>query len=89
MQDFLWKGKFEEKKFHLLAWEEVYSEVNKEGLGIRSLRTMNIVLLIKMVSCIYIDHQSLWNSSLITKYLDIDQVERVFTARDSPMGSMI
>lgn len=49
MTQFLWQGKSEEKKIHLVAWDVVSSCRSKGGLGIRKLRPMNPELLGKLI----------------------------------------
>ena len=40
-QDFLWHGRSEQKKFHLVDWTLVCKSKEEGGLGIRPLRQMN------------------------------------------------
>jgi hypothetical protein len=46
-RDFLWGGKNEEVKFHLVEREKVCSPIDEGGLGIRNVRRFNQALLRK------------------------------------------
>lgn len=44
-KEFLWGGRMEERKFHLVDWDTVYSSIWEGGLGIKKLQVFNNSLL--------------------------------------------
>lgn len=89
MRDFCWQGNSEARKIHLVAWDVVCTNLRRGGLGIRSLRTMNKAMLGKILWQVYTDHNALWSRAIRYKYLDSDQVERIFIVVDTPISSVV
>lgn len=45
VRDFLWEGKMVERKYHLVNWDSVCSNVKDGGLGIKNFRIFNRALM--------------------------------------------
>ncbi|XXG59153.1 hypothetical protein AAC387_Pa04g1283 [Persea americana] len=67
-RDFLWHGREDSKKIHLVNWKLVCSPKDSGGLGLRPLRNMNQALLGKWLWRLGEDSYGLWRSILIAKY---------------------
>ena len=48
-EQFLWTGMEKKKRMALFTWEKVSIPINKEGLGLRRVLTMNDSLLAKLI----------------------------------------
>ncbi|KAJ0788215.1 putative RNA-directed DNA polymerase [Helianthus annuus] len=57
---FLWGGSLEEKKTHWVGWDRVASPIDCGGLGIRSLGSINISLLLKWAWRFKSEKGNLW-----------------------------
>ena len=66
--DFLWHGRNEEKKFHLVDWSSVCRLKVEGGLGIRPLRQMNQALLGKWLWRLGDESEGLWKELVEGKY---------------------
>lgn len=67
-RDFLWEGQGEIRKFHLVNWELVCSDVKGGGLGIKSLKHFNIALLGKWLWRFLADRSGMWRRVVVCKY---------------------
>lgn len=67
-RDFLWQGREEKRKFHLLEWRSICQPKKMGGLGIRPLKLVNQALLGKWLSRIGEDNNSLWRKIILAKY---------------------
>ncbi|KAF7826508.1 putative ribonuclease H protein At1g65750 family [Senna tora] len=65
---FLWNSSGRERKPHLVAWKEVCEPVEKGGLDIRPLQSMNCAMLMKLGWWLIEDKDSLWARVLRSKY---------------------
>eukprot|EP00268_Persea_americana_P058902 TRINITY_DN7173_c0_g1_i2.p1 TRINITY_DN7173_c0_g1~~TRINITY_DN7173_c0_g1_i2.p1 ORF type:complete len:258 (-),score=28.56 TRINITY_DN7173_c0_g1_i2:2111-2884(-) len=66
--DFLWQGRCEERKFHLVDWSLVCSSKMEGGLGIKSIRGMNGALLGKWLWSLGDNLEGLRRKVLLAKY---------------------
>nr|KAJ0217922.1 hypothetical protein LSAT_V11C300121640 [Lactuca sativa] len=57
---FFWGGNDEKKKIHWVAWSKVLAHKEKGGLGVGSLRALNIALLVKWIWRLIDDKNSVW-----------------------------
>ena len=67
-RDFLWEGGNLERKVHLVNWEVVCAEKEKEGLGLRKLVPLNKALLGKWIWRFACEKENLWKQVLLAKY---------------------
>lgn len=67
----------------------VCSKVDEGGLGIRSIRTMNITLLGKLLWSYFQEPLFKWSVAIRSKYLDDPSLIRIFIVVDLPFGSML
>ncbi|KAG7557811.1 Reverse transcriptase domain [Arabidopsis suecica] len=65
---FLWGGKPDKKKMHLLSWKKVCRPKAEGGLGIRGAKLMNKALVAKVGWRLLNDETSLWARVLRSKY---------------------
>jgi hypothetical protein len=70
-QDFLWGGKNDEVKFHLVEWEKVCSPIDEGGLGIRNVRRFNQALLGKWLWRFVHEEGAWWRRVLVAKYGEV------------------
>lgn len=89
MHDFLCEGLSETKKIHLVTWDKICQSKSRGSLNIESLRDMNKALLGKQLWRIYQNNSSQWCKAYQSKYLDSEEPERVFTAAEQPLGSIM
>ncbi|XP_058110948.1 uncharacterized protein LOC131253828 [Magnolia sinica] len=66
--DFLWSGKNNQKKLHLLDWQEVCKHFQEGGASIKNLKIMNQALLGKWIWRLGTEGGTLWNSIIKGKY---------------------
>jgi len=67
---FLWEGTRNERKFHLVSWEQIVVPKYMGGWGIKHLTSFNTTLcLTSMWRCLFIKAQ-LWSMVMRTKYLN-------------------
>eukprot|EP00268_Persea_americana_P068371 TRINITY_DN9519_c0_g1_i11.p1 TRINITY_DN9519_c0_g1~~TRINITY_DN9519_c0_g1_i11.p1 ORF type:complete len:140 (+),score=16.18 TRINITY_DN9519_c0_g1_i11:470-889(+) len=66
--DFLWHGREDSKKIHLVNWKSVCSPKDFGSLGLRPLRNMNQALLGRWLGRLGEESDGLWRSILIAKY---------------------
>jgi hypothetical protein len=67
-RDFLWGGMGEDRKFHLVNWNQVCQPINLGGLEIRNLRVFNKALLGKWLWCFGNEREALWRQVIVAKY---------------------
>jgi hypothetical protein len=65
---FLWQGNSPRKKYYLIRWETVCKSKKKGGLGIKSIRKMNISLLCKWWWRLE-NEEGLWQNIVKAKYV--------------------
>eukprot|EP00253_Pinus_taeda_P031705 PITA_31705 len=70
LRHFLWQGgKTEKKKFNLVSWKSVIQPNEKGGLGIRSLKMLNLTLGAKIIWRLISGATAWWKTVLEAKYL--------------------
>ncbi|KAF5460976.1 hypothetical protein F2P56_020808 [Juglans regia] len=67
-RDFLWGSLEDEKKFHLIKWENVCTPLSNGGLGLCNLRTFNKALLGKWLWRYHRERGALWREIVDVKY---------------------
>lgn len=67
-RDFLWEGQGEERKYHLVKWETVCSNVREGGLGLKRLGVLNLALLGKWLWRFMDENHGLWRRVVVCKY---------------------
>lgn len=75
-RDFLWEGSIVERKYHLVNWSSVCSNVRVGGLGIKKLRMFNMALLGKWMWRYMIERDALWKREVQGKDLEFIEGER-------------
>ncbi|GAB2280059.1 hypothetical protein Dimus_039392 [Dionaea muscipula] len=60
--NFLWGGSITKKKIHLVKWEKLTYPKNKGGLGIRSIKGVNICLLFRWFWKFSTEKTTIWGS---------------------------
>lgn len=65
---FLWGGSVIKSKIHMVKWSEVTRSIIKGGLGIKSLRDVNVCLLLKWWWRFGGDENLMWKKVLCGKY---------------------
>lgn len=75
---FLWQGgkKGQKEKYHLVRWETICKSKKKGGLGIKSIRKMNISLLTKWWWKLE-TQKGIWQDLIKAKYMHRDTVSSV------------
>lgn len=68
MRDFLWEGKDEERKDHLVKWETVSLPKEKRGLAVGNIVARNMFLLGKWLWRFPIECGLLWHAVIKSKY---------------------
>ncbi|XVF08796.1 hypothetical protein REPUB_Repub07fG0034100 [Reevesia pubescens] len=69
IKSFLWGGTKEERKMHLLNWEQISSPKEEGGLGVRNTRKTNLAYLAKLGWHLLINKDCLWVEIMEKKYL--------------------
>jgi hypothetical protein len=67
-RNFLWGGKGEEQKLHLVAWDRVCSPFPQGGLGVRHLIPFNRALLGKWLWRFGLEESHLWRRVVVARY---------------------
>lgn len=87
---FLWGGNEEQRKVHLVAWENVSKNRDEGGLGIRSMRQANSAFLAKLGWRVLAEPQALWSRVLRVKYCenrcDVDMFQKCANASNAWKG---
>lgn len=65
---FLWGGSAEDRKIHMIKWEDLSKRMDQGGLGIRKLRDVNKCLLIKWWWRFGSEKDALWKRVICSKY---------------------
>ena len=68
-RDFLWGNRANQKKIHLVKWDDVCLPKMNGGLGIKKMKVMNQVLLAKAGWRLLQNDSGLWANMLKGKYL--------------------
>ena len=68
-RNFLWGDSSDQRKFHLVKWDEVCKSKRDGGLGIRKAKDTNLALLSKLGWKIQTEKKVLWVEILRKKYL--------------------
>jgi hypothetical protein len=71
-RDFLWGGMGDEKKLHLVSWNQVCHPLRIGGLGIRSVLKFNKALLGKWLCRYANESEALWCKVIKEKYEEQD-----------------
>ncbi|CAN1812553.1 LINE-1 reverse transcriptase homolog [Linum perenne] len=64
---FLWEGSQDSRKLHLVRWSIVKAPVERGGLGVSDLRSMNTALLGKWVWRFGVERQAWWRELMVIK----------------------
>lgn len=90
-RSFLWKGSYEDHKFHLVKWEKVIMPKQHGGLGIRDLKKHNKSLLMKWWWRYAQEPISIWKEVVHAKYgRKTDGVpSRIMTLMELDFGSTL
>jgi hypothetical protein len=67
-RDLLWEGMGEEKKYHLVNWNQICQTIRSGGLGIRNPRLFNQALLGKWLWRFGTNQDAFWRKIIISKY---------------------
>lgn len=67
-RDLLWKGQGEDRKYHLVKWDLVCSNVKRGGLGIKNLKSFNSALLGKWLWHFLTNSLGMWRKVVVCKY---------------------
>ncbi|CAN1810688.1 Putative ribonuclease H protein At1g65750 [Linum perenne] len=68
IRDFVWGSTSEERKSHLISWEQVCKPKALGGLGLRLARELNVAYLVKLAFCFFQRSEVLWVRVLQSKY---------------------
>jgi hypothetical protein len=71
-REFLWGGMGDDKKLHLVSWNQICYPLREGGLGIRSLHKFNQALMGKWIWRYATEREALWYKVIKTKYVDRD-----------------
>lgn len=67
-RDFLWQNDRDKRKINWVSWVSICNPIEKWGLGIRSVRSLNRALLTKWLWRFGFDRDSLWQELIASKY---------------------
>ncbi|CAN1170479.1 Putative ribonuclease H protein At1g65750 [Linum perenne] len=68
IRDFVWGSTPEERKVHLISWEQICKPKAKGGLGLRLARHLNMAYMTKLAFLFFQNPNLLWVQVLHTKY---------------------
>ena len=68
VRDFLWEGKGEGSKDHLVKWEVVSKPKSKGGLGVGNLLKRNLALLGKWLWRFPLEQEALWHLVIASRH---------------------
>ncbi|KAJ8432968.1 hypothetical protein Cgig2_032800 [Carnegiea gigantea] len=80
---FLWGGTLWERKPYLVAWEVVTKEKEAGGLGLRSMRQLNMAYLMKLSWRRHVMPTACWAKVIKSKYCQGDDLTNVFAKRNT------
>jgi hypothetical protein len=90
IRSFLWKGgKSTQTKFHLVNWNQVTSDKNHGGLGIREPTLMNIAMGDKLLWRLIIGNLTWWKKAIWKKYFTRNRLRCVDLHPKVDIGSPI
>ncbi|XP_057818351.2 uncharacterized protein LOC131031288 [Cryptomeria japonica] len=89
LKKFIWEGLKEEKKIPLINWETACMLKEEGGAGIRKMNFQNLALGAKLAWKMYNFPHKGWCKLMATRYLDSNELERIFTLANLIGGSPI
>jgi hypothetical protein len=81
MANCLWNDDVDSHRYHLASWQHVTMEKNFGGLGVPSLRELNICLLESWIRRYAVDNDKIWKELIDFKYNTCSP--NLFMCRDS------
>ena len=87
-RNFLWRGVEENKRYHLVAWDNVWLPKCYGGLGIRKIKHLNNALLEKQIWCTFHSSRE-WRVIMVENYLRRQSLRFMFSEDDIPHASFI
>lgn len=64
-RDFIWEGQMEERKYHLVKWDRVCTNLRHGGLGVKNLKFFNMALLGKWLWRYLVERNAFWRKLVV------------------------
>ncbi|GLJ44326.1 hypothetical protein SUGI_0927960 [Cryptomeria japonica] len=89
LKKFLCDGEKELKKVPLINWDTACMLKAEGGTELRHMKLQNVALGAKLVWKLFSSPNKGWSKVMIAKYIDSDELERIFTMANAAGGSLI
>lgn len=67
-RNFLWNDEMDHHRYHLVDWNSICRSLGCGGLGVRSIREHNRVLLVKWLWRFGVEQESLWRRVVVARF---------------------
>lgn len=67
-RNFIWRSTADNRKCHLISWSKICTPKEEGGLGLRDLRSINKVYMMKLAWSLVADSDKLWVKVMKAKY---------------------